>query len=155
MKKFNWNTIGQALGAAGVVLSLIFVGYQIRQNTAVARAAAAQAFTQQLVDINAVLIAGKAPLLNVRLMAGANRSDFTEEERFILDIDLISLVRIWESLYRSVQAGIVDEALLEPIGKHGQGPFFTPYFTESWKTYKSAFSDDFVAYFEAKLPHLK
>ena len=112
-KRFNWNLLGQLLAAAGVVVSLIFVGYEIRQNTAVARSAAAQAFTQQIIDINAIIVSGDMPQINARLEAGGKRADFTPEEQFILDINLISLVRVWESLFRSVQEGIVEQELLE------------------------------------------
>jgi hypothetical protein len=154
-KRFNWNLLGQLLAAAGVVVSLIFVGYEIRQNTAVARSAAAQAFTQQIIDINAIIVSGDIPQINARLEAGGKRADFTPEEQFILDINLISLVRVWESLFRSVQEGIVERELLEPIAKRGQNPFFTPYFTQSWPRYKDTFSQDFVTYFESKLNHLK
>jgi hypothetical protein len=153
--RLNWNVVGQIFAAAGVVVSLMFVGYEIRQNTAVARAAAAQAFTQQLIDINAIIVSGDMPQINTRLESGETRSRFTPEERFVLDINLISLVRVWESLFRSVQEGIIEQDLLEPMARRGQNPFFTPYFTESWSRYRSTFSEDFVAYFESKLEHLK
>lgn len=153
--RLNWNLLGQLLAAAGVVVSLTFVGYEIRQNTAVARSSAAQAFTQQIIDINAIIVSGDMPKFNTRLMSGKGRSDFTPEEQFILDINLISLVRVWESLFRSVQEGIVEQELLEPMAKRGQTPFFTTYFTQSWPIYKDTFSEDFVTYFESKLNHLK
>ena len=70
MNKPNWNVIGQLVAGAGVVLSLMFVGYEIHQNTAVARMAAAQAFTQQIIDINAIIVSGDMPSLNTRLAAG-------------------------------------------------------------------------------------
>lgn len=155
MNKPNWNVISQLVAGAGVVLSLIFVGYEIRQNTAVARMAAAQAFTQEIIDINAIIVSGDMPSLNTRLAAGDSRSEFTAKEQFVLDINLISLVRVWESLYISVQAGIVDEEMLHPMAERGVTPFFTPYFTESWPNYKSVFTEDFVAYFESRLGHLR
>ena len=45
----NRQTIGRILAAASVVLSLIFVGYEIRQSTKVARQEAYYAFMQAYV----------------------------------------------------------------------------------------------------------
>lgn len=155
MKKLNWGIVSQVLVAASVVLSLILVAYEIRQNTSVAKVAAAQAFTQQIIDINAIIVSGDMPELNARLIAGEHRNEFTEDEQFMLDINLLSLIRVWESTYRAVRAGIVDEEILVPLGKRGVTPFFTPYFTKSWDTYRLNFTADFVTFFEGELPHLK
>ena len=42
------KTIGETLAALGVIASLVFVGLEIRQNTAVARAQTRQALTEDL-----------------------------------------------------------------------------------------------------------
>lgn len=144
----NWKALGQISAASGVVLSLLFVGYEIRQNTAVARMSAAQAFTQQIIDINAILMSDGFSDTNVRAMSGASRSEFAPEEQFELDMVMLSLLRVWESLFRSVEVGIVDAELLEPLGGSGPSPWTSPYFLESWPQYRDAFTGDFAEYFE-------
>ena len=144
------KTIGQMLAAASVVMSLLFVGYEIRQNTAVARTAAAQAFTQQIIDLNAILVAEGYPALNTRMAEGALRADFNSDDQMRIDVTVMSLLRIWESLFRAVEVGIVDEELLNPIGGAGPSPFDYPHFIESWPFYRSGFTEDFAAYFEGR-----
>lgn len=147
-KTVNWNSIGRFIAAASVVISLLFVGYEIRQNTAVARATAAQAFTQQIVDLNAILISEGFPVLNARMVEGAIRADFSTAEQFQIDVTHLSLLRIWESLYRGVQEGIVDDTMLDPLSGDGPGPWTLPYFVESWPQYRGSFTDDFAIFFE-------
>ena len=145
---FNWKALGQAAAAGSVVLSLLFVGYEIRQNTAVARASAAQAFTQQIVDLNAVLIAEGFPQLNARMIEGELRDGFSSAEQFQIDVTHLSLLRIWESMYRAVQEGLVDPELLVPLSGSGPSPWTLPYFVQSWPQYRGAFTEDFARYFE-------
>ena len=144
------KTMGQMLAAASVVLSLLFVGYEIRQNTSVARTAAAQAFTQQIIDLNAILVADGYPALNTRMAEGALRSDFNPDEQMIIDVTHMSLLRIWESYFRAVEAGIVDEEILNPLGGAGPSPFGHAYFVESWPFYRGGFTEDFASYFEGE-----
>ncbi len=149
--RLDWKTVGQILAAASVVFSLLFVGYEIRQNTAVARMTAAQAFTQQIIDLNAILVTEGFPELASRMTDGELRKDFTPAELFQIDVTHLSLLRIWESVYRSVQERIVDEGLLDPVGGAGPSPFSLPYFEESWPLYRGAFTEDFAQFFEERV----
>ena len=45
--RMKWQQAGATLG---VIISLVFVGYEIRQNTNVARAAAVQAISEQVIQ---------------------------------------------------------------------------------------------------------
>ena len=138
------------LAALGVIASMVFVGTEIRQNTSVARMAASQAFTQQILDLNQVLIAEGFPELNAKMLQGELRADFSDAEQLQIDVTHLSLLRIWESLYRAVQVGIVEEDLLAPLGE-GPGPFGLAYFQELWQQYRSTFTDDFANFFEARI----
>ena len=144
------KAIRETVGFLAVVASLVFVGWEIRQNTAVARAAAAQAFTQQIIDHNAILVAEGYPALNTRMAEGELRADFNSDDQMRIDVTAMSTLRIWESLFRGVQVGIVDEELLNPLGGAGPSPFDYPYFIESWPFYRGGFTEDFASYFEAR-----
>ena len=63
---------------------------------------------------------------------------------------LLSQLRIWESLYRSVESGLVDPDMLR-AALDGPGPFELEYFIESWPEYRVGFAPDFVVYFEARV----
>jgi hypothetical protein len=44
----EWGVLGELIGGAGIIVSLIYVGAQIRQNTIITRASTTQAFTEQI-----------------------------------------------------------------------------------------------------------
>ena len=148
--EFSWQAAGQLLATVSVVLSLLFVGLEIRQNTAVARMTASQAFTQQLIDINQIVVTELYAPLNTRINAGELRDRFTAEEQLRIDVTLISILRIWESLYRAVQVGVTDPEMIDGL-RDGPGPFRNQYFRESWPFYRGTFTDDFAAFVEDAL----
>ena len=117
------KAIRETLAALGVISSMVFVGLEIRQNTSVARMAAAQTFTQQQLDLNQVIMTEGYPALNARMIEGAIREDFSSGDQLRTNATHLSVVRIWESLY----------------------------FIESWPFYRGAFTEDFASYFEGQL----
>ena len=149
-RRIGGRAIGQAIATLSVVLSLGFVGYEIRQNTATARIAVAQAFTQQLLDITPILTAERFLALNRRVVEGARREDFDVIEQGEIDIPLLGLLRIWESLFRAVQEDVADPEMLEALGD-GPGPFRSDYFRDSWPYYRETFTDDFAEFVEESL----
>ena len=141
------KAIRETLAALGVIASLVFVGMEIRQNNTVARMSAYQAFTQQLIDQSMLVIAGEYPALNARMTRGESREEFTLEETLHIDMVYMGLLRTWESLYRAVQLGVLDEEMLAIIDSN-VGPFRFAYFQESWSDFRTTFTEDFATFFE-------
>ena len=137
----------EVVGFLGVIGSLVFVGLEIRQGTAVARVAAAQSFAQHQLDLNQILISETMVELNARLLAGAVRDDFAPVEQLQLDATHLSVLRTWESLYRAVNEGIVERSILEGMSE-GLNPFGAPYVRESWPIYRGSFTEDFAVFVE-------
>ena len=139
--------IGQLASAASVVLSLLFVGFEIRQNTAIARLSAAQAFMADqselfdLVATDPIL----APLMQ-SVMAGAQPDEFGDVERFRIDVHLRRIVRGWEGLFAAVREGVLPRDALVVVG--AGGVFNNPYFRGLWPRLRPSFSPDFVEFFE-------
>ena len=144
------KAIRETLGFVAVVAGLVFVGMEIRQNTVVARMTASQVFTQQLIDLHQFVVTDLYAPLNSRIKAGELREDFTADELLRIDVTLMNLLRIWESLYRSVQAGVTDPEMIDGL-RDGPGPFFNDYFRESWPFYRGTFTEDFAAFVEGSL----
>ena len=111
------KSVGQILATGSVVLSLVFVGYEVRQNTAVARMAAYHTFMDGITERNNMLATD--PILAVP-------DEFDDVERLRIRINFAALLRHWEGLYRSVQEGILPDRTLEVVGA-GRG-FHNPYF---------------------------
>ena len=56
------------------------------------------------------------PLI-VRVQAGALPEEFTEEEQFRIRLNYVSLLTLWEGLYRSFETGVLPEDALAAVGQ--------------------------------------
>lgn len=146
----NRRAVGQALAAGSVVLSLIFVGYEIRQSTSVARQEAYYAFMQALND-NSYSLANDAELAEIiaRAVDGEPRSSFSTAERLRIEVSWMALLRAWEALYQSRDQGIADDRYFGNLAE-GMGPYDNPYFEEWWPTARVTLSEEFAEFFEAQ-----
>jgi len=79
--------------------------------------------------------------------AVSSREEFTLEETLHIDMVYMGLLRTWESLYRAVQLGVLDEEMLTIIDSN-VGPFRFAYFQESWSDFRTTFTEDFATFFE-------
>ncbi len=139
----------QILATGSVILSLGFVGYELRQNTSVARMGAYQAFADGVAERNHMLATDPilTPLVT-RVSAGAMPDEFSAVEQVRIRLNFAGLLRLWEGLYRSVQEGVLPSETLEVVGQGGA--FNNPYFRSIWPTrLRSSFTEDFVEFFES------
>ncbi len=143
-------SIPNLLSAAAVLAGLIFVGYEIRQNTKVARQEAYITFTENM-NATAFSIAndGELAALLGRVMEGAEPADFTAAQRLRIELSFISLLRVWEGLYRSCQEGIADDSYFRNLSS-GMHPFHTPYFRALWPTLRETVTVEFAEFFEGQ-----
>jgi hypothetical protein len=143
----NKEGLTRSLGAASVVLSLLFVGYQIRQSTAVARTAAFHSF---MADRSALLdLIATDPVLTpliARMTAGELAESFDDVERFRLQVYLTRSIRSWEGLFAAVREGVLDQGALAVVAEGGG--YDNDFFRSVWPALRGRFSPDFVQFFE-------
>jgi hypothetical protein len=78
---------------------------------------------------------------------GALPGDFEPDERVSIRMYQHAAVRVWEGLFRSVQAGVLPEEALESAAK---GILINNnFFRSTWGSTKQLYTNDFVAYFES------
>jgi hypothetical protein len=144
----KFERIGESVAAVGVVLSLMFVGYEINQNTQLSKAAALQAQAEPGADIALSWAADdKIIAIITRLGAGAVRSDFDEHENTKIIIMYIATLRSAEIRYRLHKLGILDDTTV--LG--GSGAMFdAPYLATEWDRIKRSVSPEFAQQFEAE-----
>ncbi len=148
MNDSRWRTYAELIAVTSVVLSLFFVGYELRANSAIARSESYNSFAFNISEHARTLATDPilAPLL-VRVGAGQARSEFDETEIFRLDQTYSSLLRIWEGLYQSIDEGILSEDNADIIGVGGA--FNNNYFRKHWfDGARNGYSDSFVESFE-------
>jgi hypothetical protein len=151
MKKMDFGQTITVLANLAVLAGIAFLAYEMRQNTQVARQEAYYAFTQTMNE-NAYSLANDAELAEMigRAMDGEPRSSFTNAERLRIDVHWISLLRVWEALYRSRQEGIADDSYFGGLAL-GMGPYENDYFREWWPTARATLSEDFAEFFETQV----
>ncbi len=152
MNKIGGNTnlaksISQLLAIVSVVLSLLFVGYEIRQNTAVARSEAYNEYSSRTAELlMSVATDQRMSLLVSQIGDGKLPKDFSPEDRISIRYLLTAAVRNMEGAYRSAREGILPETYLDiqpnmPLADNN-------FFRSTWPNAKGKYTADFVEYFE-------
>ncbi len=140
--------VREVLAAIGVILSLLFVGYEIRQNTRVAKAATIQNMADQGIAIAlAWSLDDEASELLGRVNDGELPDQFTERERARLRLMYLTALRGAEGRYRQMLLGLVEET--DMMG--GSSALYrAPYLAEQWPQLRPALAADFAAWFETE-----
>jgi hypothetical protein len=154
----NWDAIGaigEILGAIVVVVSVIYLASQVRQNTAAARADALRSFSIEV--SNQFMEWGKDERLSELWLKiyheGASRKDLSGSDMMSISFMVISRLNILNAAYRSFREGILTENEFEQM--LSTRVWELPFVHDSWSFYKKELSGDFIDYMERKLPQLR
>ena len=144
-----WSTAREVGAAVGVILGLIFVGVEIRENTSAIQGSTLQAISDQ--SMNLQMEFATDPEL-VRLMPqvigdSILPSDLNDEDQYRVLVAYLSIVRVAENRFQQASLGTVP----------GEGPdqfggssvlYTTPYIRALWPIIRGNFAPDFLDYFE-------
>ena len=99
--------IGEILGAIGVIASLIYVGYQVKETRKAVRAATAQART----DLGVQLISSRytSDIADLLVKSTDDPNALTKSDRFKLKSFFSAHVRHCQNLFYQQQHGLLDE----------------------------------------------
>ncbi len=138
------------LSAAAVVLSLIFVGYEIRRNSAAVRGATYQSVMDASIDYAEWVASDeRVAALVVRVMNGEGPGDFSEEENLAITGIYYSVIRRAQNVYLQLSEGLISETAFEHLrGARGSSLVRAPYFDAVWPEYRQDLPPDFVPFFE-------
>ncbi len=146
----NWDVItgsAEVLGALAVLITLIYLAQQIRQNTEEVRSANYHSVTDSFNEINLTL-AGNPELARVFRLGNDAYEDLAEDERFQYNFFMHAAFRVLDVIKFQSQKGTNDmtlwdferktlDVLLEGAGARAW-----------WRERPYNFSDDFVTYVE-------
>ncbi|NWG46021.1 MAG: hypothetical protein HXY25_05685 [Alphaproteobacteria bacterium] len=139
------SDLSQALGAVAVVASLIFVGIQIRQNTAATRAASHNAVSASLNEINR-MFAESAELSKIWLAGMADRDALTAEERWRFDATARAYMHVCETMYIQAGLGVGDKGILRAEEDGLRRVLAAPGFRAWWTENPFGFCAEFRGY---------
>ena len=144
----NWDAIGaiaEALGAAAVVISLVYIAYQIRQNTMAMRIAEydsrAKTFREIVMDI------GKsADSARIFIEGGKDLGALTEVENVQFVTMMNSAFTAFENFHYKESLGMVDEQMSESWRNALHAYLAMPGVHEYWEYQKSMYTRRFQSY---------
>jgi hypothetical protein len=142
--------ISQAVSSAAVVASLIFVGFQLRQNTRATQAASHHAVTEALNRIN-LLWARHGEVTRLWLSGTHDRRALTPEERWRFDSVLRAYLHVCETMYRQADLGAGDLGIVLAEENGIKFVFSSPSVREWWAENPFGFSIEFRAYIDGLL----
>lgn len=110
MTTANISDITQALAAVATVLSLLFVGVQIRQNTRATQAAAHHNVSDSLNELN-LMFAGDGEVTKIWLTGMQDRKALSPEEKWRFDSVMRAYMHVCETMFVQTELGSGDDSI--------------------------------------------
>tara|TARA_S200000501_G_scaffold62231_1_gene52903 strand:+ start:1638 stop:2090 length:453 start_codon:yes stop_codon:yes gene_type:complete len=142
----NNRIILEAVGIFSVIGSLLFVGVEIRQNTAAVRGATQQDISYQISEMYKIGVENeKIASIMTRSYDGLRKSELNDTE--FLQFWLFSMLgyRRIENIYLQYKNGFLTEDAFDRIG---MSFYRTPIQLEIWEERKNGFDPEFAQFFE-------
>lgn len=147
-RRLSWRGIVEGIGVIGVVLSLVFVGTEIRQNTLASRAQARQELAAQNWDLLLRLTENDEL---AELWSREWTTEFLEnlapESAFKATVSAIALLTRLEGVYLQTAEGLLEEEALSGYGMI-QPRFEDSGFRALWGRIRDTFNPRFRDYFD-------
>ena len=145
MKKLDLGQTISILANLGVIAGIVFLGYEIRQNSFYLQEEARNSLFQNRLD--ATLRRGTDPDVARLMYWRATDEPLSELDRSRRDDLMMANFLRWQHDFRSVQRGTLEIADLSIPGIRGLWQS-TPRIEESWERRKVAFSPEFIKWLE-------
>ena len=151
----DWGAIGELIGSFGVLLSLIYLGLQVRQVRRQARFDSELHLTDQMAKHTEQM--GRDPdLARLVELANTNPAQLNGDERRRAMWWQVSFFHMCEGLYHRYQNGQISRDSWEPYERGLAGLIDTEFFLEWWATdHNLLYTDSFRNYIDHELPNVK
>ena len=145
-------SIAEILGAVGVIGSLIFVGWQIRENTIATKAHIHEQVTQNYLSwLNSAIANPEAYATGIRATE-ADFSNLSDREKTVFFGTALGFFKHFELMYVQNRKGIMDEEIWEAWRAYILMYFHQPGVQVWWKSRKEAFIPEFREFLESSEP---
>jgi len=138
---------GEFLGGIAVVVSLIYLASQIRQNSRQMRAATASA-SSQLVLQQGALIAGDADLARIYWDGLADRNSLSDSDRQRFDPLIMGMTEKTRQLLRFARDGLISSEVWDDEEKSMHWMAQQPGVQQWWAQWRSAYGGDYGEIFD-------
>lgn len=142
--------LAEIVGAVGVVVSLIYVGTEIRQNTSAIRQATNQSALSMGTSWDDWL--RDRTFAETYVDANSDFSTLSPAQQLQVDKWVGVGLNIWEFVFGGHESGLVDEEVFEAWNRFFQGEIRdNPAWQLIWQQKREAYRDSFRAHVEAAL----
>jgi len=149
----DWGAIGEIIGGVGVIVTLLYLAAQIRQNTKQVASASLQALSSRV---------------EARMMANATNAEFAEllqrwrDGEELTEVEL-SRANSWfgswvsdlQDGYRQFKLGLVSEGVLKGRIYTVMQLIGTSHGRENWKMLREIVDPEFRDWLEGKIDHVE
>ncbi len=140
------HKIGELAAAIAVVLSLLFVGYEVRQNSIALRQEATRSTVRDWSD--AVAVFGDPYLVCVDLRLNADAANLTFREASHIGNAYWRVYKAHEELHYQYQQGMIDESVWNGFRRTAAVTLSTQGLRDWWQVYRYSYSERFQQYIE-------
>jgi hypothetical protein len=146
----NWDAIGaigEIIGAVAVIVSIIYLAMQVRQNLNLVRGSGYQAAAQ---TANHILGGWSSNPDSLRVFITAQESypELNREEMALAHTHFLQIINMYESLYYQYQAGVLDSNIWEGRQLMLSNFLAMPGFAAWWEEWRHIYGSNFLAYVE-------
>ena len=141
------GSIGEFVGALGVIASLVYLALQIRQNTKSTRSATYQAATRDILEA-ADQVTLDAELNCIYFEGLRDFYSLSRDKKRRFASYMISLLRRYENMLYQTNAGMLDSEWWAGIGKNLEHVISQPGTQSWWQGARSLFRPDFQEFID-------
>ena len=149
----NWEAIGaigEVLGGGAVVISLVYVGIQIRQNTAEMRSVSTQTFISHRSDAN-FYIANNPELSKLLATAVHGFEELEPHEQFQFKAYCFAFYNQFDFAFHQFKNGRLEEKFWARMENEIPSTLLLPGVSAWWEQDKVRYTPEFVEYAEARM----
>jgi len=147
--KMSKEALREVITALGMIGSMLYVGWEIRQNTAISRVEAYHAIMADQADLFESLKADPGFVeRDIKIREGALPEDFSQHDRVLIFLDSVRNLRGWEGLFVAVREGVLPPESLDILG--AGGAMETAYFRAIWPELRTRLQGDFAMYLQGR-----
>jgi hypothetical protein len=150
--RMNWTmlgAVGELVGAVVVALTLFYLARQTHMSNRMAQAEGWRTLSTSYAEMNMMGIAipeFRAGFAKV-MYGDATRDDLDVDERVAVGLFYDAALNVYQQAFREVALGLLPKQALEDLTSRA---WEVPYFKSVWPVLRAEYSDDFVAFVEAR-----
>ena len=141
----EWANLAEIAGTAAIIFSLVFVGFQISDNTREMRSAAAHNATESLQSWY-VEIATNLDAAHIFRKGMSDPTALSEDEAFVYLMNIHSAMLAYQNVFFLGTEGTLDESLQLALTETMKAVVPTPGFGWYWKQRREFFTPQFSSF---------